>query len=73
MEKISLILGKSHLSFSPEATVVRKRISDSRENPQLTTTTQGEASGPLEHKLKRTGRTEHVGGRRKGWSQINEV
>lgn len=61
MEKMSLIVGKSHLSFSPEATVVRKSISDSRENPQLTTTTQGEVSGALEHKLKRRSRREEEG------------
>lgn len=54
---MSSILGKSNLSLPPEATFVRKHISD-RENPQLTTTTHGEVSGPLEHKLKRTGRIE---------------
>jgi hypothetical protein len=53
--RMSSILGKSHLSLPLEATVVRKHISDSRENPQLTTTTHGEVSRPLEHKLKRTG------------------
>lgn len=61
-----LILGKSHLSLLDAPTVVKKHISDSRENPHLTTTTHGELSGPLEHKLKRTGGVKQVGGR--GWS-----
>jgi len=67
---MSSILGKSHLSLPLEATVVRKHISDSRENPQLTTT-HGEVSRALKQKLKRTGRVERVQGRRKGWSLPN--
>ena len=50
---------------------MRKHISDSRENPQLTTTAHSGVSGPLEHNLKRTGRVEQIGGRRKGWSLPN--
>ena len=54
------MLEKSRLSLHATPTVVRKHISDSRENPQLTTTTRCELSGPLEHKLKRTDVVERV-------------
>jgi hypothetical protein len=63
---MSLILGKSHLSLLALPTFVRKHISDRRENPHLTTTTHDKLSGPLEHKLKRTGIAEQVEGKRKG-------
>lgn len=63
-----LTVSLPHLSLPLEARVVRKHLSDSRENPQLTTTTHGEVSRPLEHKLKRTGRVERVRG---GWSLPN--
>lgn len=68
-------MGKDIFNFGkiPFTAVVRKHTSDNRESPQLTTTTHGEVSGPLEHKLKRTGRTDREGGRRKGWSQTNGV
>lgn len=50
---MSQILGKTHLSLRATPVVVRKHISDSRENPQLTTTPRCTLSGPPEHKLKR--------------------
>lgn len=45
--------GKSHVPFHATPTVVRKHISDRRENPELTTTTHCKLSGPLGHKIRR--------------------
>lgn len=67
---MSQILGKSRLSLHATPTVVRKHISDNRENPQLTTITHCKLSGSPEHKLKRTDEVEWLGGRRKGVETI---
>lgn len=66
LKRISQILGNSCLPLHATPAVVRRYISDSRENPQVTTTPHCKLSGPLEHKLKRTGVSERLGGKRKG-------